>query len=1120
MKQACVSAFARVARWFALAAVALSLAAGSLQAQGSTGKIEGRVRDQAGAPVASAQVIIVGTAFAATANAQGYYFVNNVPAGVVSLKAAFVGYKPIQIVGLKVLAGQTITEDFALELTPIEVQAIVVTATQPLVPRDKVTSKQRVDGEFASNLPVDNINAVLRLQPGVTQDNFGNLSIRGGRNNEAATYIDGAPVTPGYRGDRFVGSAGTEITISTNAFEEVSVTTGATSAEFGNAKSGVISIESKTGGSSYRGSFGYESDEPFGVNHSLGLNRVQGSFGGPIAARLTFQVNGELEGRKAREEGFNSTAVPIFQVAGVDTTVASTDAAGNTTFTDVYNYAIARGNCDTFKGSSNPDIAGNYGLKCSGIRLPVTGQSSYRLNGKLNYTYGTGSRVALSAYSSRNQGRSFVDPITYYNRLNSPGNLAGFSARSNVATLNWTQNLSKSAERALALDVTLSLQQDRTINGPLDLSSDLDTRSSFGGFQLKPLNFRWDFDNFPIDDQLVTNFQKDQGRRMPYELGQQPPLVDLLRNNAYALYGKFGGFVNTQSGVLWRFAEAGGPADNNRVSLYKETRYIGRSALDWQVDRYNRLKLGGEFTKYKIDNFTTRLVDLLFDDAYREQPVRWNGFLEDRLDLGDVVVVGGLRYDYYDSRASRPFVFDTLGNRYAFPVISSYAGTAIKAGPLAGTTTPGFNPNNPTGNYVRDQSHKYLSPHIQVSFPVTDRTNFRLSYSHQVQAPDFGLLFAGLNNDLNVRQGNTNQVYGADLDFGKTIAFEFGIAQAFSDDMVLDVAAYSKDILSDPAARLVSLFDPTKGVTNDFRVLTDLDFGNVRGVDVRLDRRFGNYFNGNITYSYQQAKNTGSDPFTYVNYGSRIVNQVGGNNGAQPPPQGILPTDNSRPHQLAGSFSVTFPSDVASGALHTILRNVSVFSTFRYASGTAYSRCTGSASEQSILAIENCNRIFDGGINGARLPSIKQFDARLTKGFRLGSLDIAGYVDVRNLFNFRNILNVFAATGVETNGAERQLNLTADLADLNREGVLNSAVGGNGELLLPADCSGWVTTGGGAPANCIYLTRAEQRYGDGNGVYDVSEQSRAVNALYDAARGVQTVTGVPRRARLGFEINF
>ena len=95
---------------------------------------------------------------------------------------------------------------------------------------------------------------------------------------------------------------------------------------------------------------------------------------------------------------------------------------------------------------------------------------------------------------------------------------------------------------------------------------------------------------------------------------------------------------------------------------------------------------------------------------------------------------------------------------------------------------------------MRDQSHGYLSPHVQVSFPVTDRTNFRLSYSHQVQAPDFGLLLGGINIDLG--NTNTNQVFGSDLDFGKTIAFEFGIRHAFSDDMVLDVAAYNKDIVS------------------------------------------------------------------------------------------------------------------------------------------------------------------------------------------------------------------------------------------------------------------------------------------------------------------------------------
>jgi hypothetical protein len=36
----------------------------------------------------------------------------------------------------------------------------------------------------------------------------------------------------------------------------------------------------------------------------------------------------------------------------------------------------------------------------------------------------------------------------------------------------------------------------------------------------------------------------------------------------------------------------------------------------------------------------------------------------------------------------------------------------------------------------------------------------------------------------------------------------------------------------------------------------------------------------------------------------------------------------------------------------------------------------------------------------------------------------------------------------------------------------------------------------------------------------VEEQTNAINALYDVARGEQQHLGIGRRARLGFEINF
>ena len=35
------------------------------------------------------------------------------------------------------------------------------------------------------------------------------------------------------------------------------------------------------------------------------------------------------------------------------------------------------------------------------------------------------------------------------------------------------------------------------------------------------------------------------------------------------------------------------------------------------------------------------------------KPYRYNFFAEDRIDLGDVIVVGGLRYDYFWSKARR-----------------------------------------------------------------------------------------------------------------------------------------------------------------------------------------------------------------------------------------------------------------------------------------------------------------------------------------------------------------------------------------------------------------------------------------------------------------------------------
>ena len=218
MKQCRVSAFARAARFIALAAVALGLGASSLLAQGSTGKIEGRVRDQAGAPIANAQVFIVGTAFNALTNPQGYYFINNVPAGTVAVRAAFIGYKSTQVDGVKVLAGQTGTVDIQLEQTAGRDRGDHRRHPDPAAGAARRGDHQAADRRRRSPRICRSTGSTRCWRcsraswPAPRQQRGGGLSIRGGRTDESGHLrrrrAGDSRATAATTG---CGSAGTEI---------------------------------------------------------------------------------------------------------------------------------------------------------------------------------------------------------------------------------------------------------------------------------------------------------------------------------------------------------------------------------------------------------------------------------------------------------------------------------------------------------------------------------------------------------------------------------------------------------------------------------------------------------------------------------------------------------------------------------------------------------------------------------------------------------------------------------------------------------------------------------------------------------------------------------------------
>jgi hypothetical protein len=214
----------------------------------------------------------------------------------------------------------------------------------------------------------------------------------------------------------------------------------------------------------------------------------------------------------------------------------------------------------------------------------------------------------------------------------------------------------------------------------------------------------------------------------------------------------------------------------------------------------------------------------------------------------------------------------------------------------------------------------------------------------------------------------------------------------------------------------------------------------------------------------------------------------------------------------------------------SVLENVGLFATFRYASGTPYTRCNPGSTDQDVLSGDNCDRDFPEGLNGSRLPAFRQLNLKLTKGFGIGGLDVTAYLDARNVLNFRNIIQVFTQTDDIVNGAELAAERAGNIEDnrdeaarsgvaIDEDGTIDLSFGGIDDPRQ--GCSTWVTQDGlPAAPNCVYLIRAEERFGNGDHLYTVAEQHAASDALYNTIRGTQNFTGEPRRMRLGFELNF
>ncbi|HYT70262.1 MAG TPA: TonB-dependent receptor [Gemmatimonadales bacterium] len=246
------------------AALALLCESRSLaaQAQATTGLIRGVVSDPSGSPVAGARVTVtdVQTRFQHTVvtNEKGVFVAPLLPLGTYEVTARAVGLGERKQTDIILRVGETV--DLALKLEPVELAAVTVTAT-PLVDVTKVETSTRLPNQAVSGLPNNGRNylnlTLLTPNVSIVQGPDGDeLTVAGQKGIHNNVSVDGADFNNPFFGEQRGGQR-PPFTFNLDAVQEIVVTAGGATPEFGRSGSGFIHVITKSGTNQLRGSVHY-----------------------------------------------------------------------------------------------------------------------------------------------------------------------------------------------------------------------------------------------------------------------------------------------------------------------------------------------------------------------------------------------------------------------------------------------------------------------------------------------------------------------------------------------------------------------------------------------------------------------------------------------------------------------------------------------------------------------------------------------------------------------------------------------------------------------------------------------------------------------------------------------
>lgn len=203
-------------------------------------KIEGKVIDKKNKPLVGANVFIEGTYDGATTNEKGEFLFETTEKGAQKLMITLLGFEDLVVpIEIEKYAFQS----FLLKASYNSLDAVVITAGSfKAGDNSKASALKPLDIVTTAGAAGDIVGALQTLPGAQVNGESGRLFVRGGESDETQTYIDGVRVAQPY--GVTANNLPTRGRFSPFLFKGITFSTGGYSAEFGDALSSVLLMNS------------------------------------------------------------------------------------------------------------------------------------------------------------------------------------------------------------------------------------------------------------------------------------------------------------------------------------------------------------------------------------------------------------------------------------------------------------------------------------------------------------------------------------------------------------------------------------------------------------------------------------------------------------------------------------------------------------------------------------------------------------------------------------------------------------------------------------------------------------------------------------------------------------